>query len=444
MDNLGIKSREVSLHIIKDFFKNEKRLSNIITSHMKKHSSLNQADKKIITFMSKGIIRFKTHLDMYVENFYHGKINKLNKTALNLLRMGIFQIKFMDNVPNYAAVSTTVQIAKTMDKKLSNTINAILREIIRSKSEKIIPQKIGSVNYAKYYSHPKWLINKWINSMGNNKTHALIKWNNKNPATWFRINTHVLSVNDFKEYLNSNKINYEVFEEINTFFKVENSQLILNSNLFKEGKIYAQNPSSGLVAKLVNPKSNEIIIDLCSSPGGKTSHMSELLNNKGKIFAYDINPNRIKMLNDTIKRMKIKNVVSNLSDIRKSKIEMGDKILIDAPCTGTGAISKHPDIKWRRKCSDIKEMQSLQKQLLASAAKQIKNNGTIIYSTCSLENEENWIVINDFLKKNPNYKIQNANKYISNKYIDDKGAIFTYPPQHNIDGSFAVRLSKND
>ena len=360
MDNSGIKSRAVSLHIIKDFFKNEKRLSKIITSHIKKHPSLNQADKKNITFMSKGVIRFKTHLDMYVENFYHGKIHKLNTTALNLLRMGIFQIKFMDNVPNYAAVSTTVQIAKTMDKKLSNTINAILREIIRSKSENMIPQNIGSANYAKYYSHPKWLIDKWINAMGDNKTHALIKWNNKNPAAWFRINTHVLSVNDFKEYLNSNNINHEVFKEINTFFKVENSQLILNSHFFKEGKIYAQNPSSGLVAKLVDPKSNEIIIDLCSSPGGKTSHMSELLNNKGKIFAYDISPNRIKMLNDTIKRMKIKNVISNLSDIRKSKIEIGDKILIDAPCTGTGAISKHPDIKWRRKCSDIKEMQSLQ------------------------------------------------------------------------------------
>ena len=401
-------------------------------------------DRKFITSLTKGVIRFKSALDLDIENSLHGNINSLSDTALNILRIGVYQIRHMDGVPNYAAVSTSVEISKRIDPNISKLLNAVLRQTIRTDPLNIQERSTFDSTSFKYFSHPKWLMEKWIKDFGKEEAYDLINWNNEIPNFWVRINNQLLSTHTFIDFLEEQKIKHEQFTEMNTYFKVSDLQTIINSEMFKKGMIYVQNPSSGLVVKLLDPSEGDTIVDACSAPGGKTTHMSELMKKNGNIIACDNNSTRFETLKKTIKRMNATNVKLILTDMVESKSIECDKILIDAPCTGTGAIAKHPDIKWRRKKTDLEEMQGLQKRILTSASKHLKKNGVLVYGTCSLEKEENWHVIDDFLSKHPNFTIQNANKFISSEFVDEKGAVFTYPPRHKIDGGFAVRLIKND
>ena len=214
--------------------------------------------------------------------------------------------------------------------------------------------------------------------------------------------------------------------------------------MFKDGKISVQDPAAGLVVKLVNPQKNEMIIDSCAAPGGKSSYMAEKMNNTGSILSLDSNEGRLKRLNSNISRLHITNIKTNLVDITEDKVPMTDKMLLDVPCSGTGVMSKRADIRWRRSIEDILEMHLLQRKILWSATDYIKTGGIIIYSTCSLEPEENWMVIDAFLKSHANFSVENARDYIPEKYVDNKGAMFTYPPEHHIDGGYAVRLKKDD
>jgi len=361
-----------------------------------------------------------------------------------LLRIGAYQLRYMDNVPDYAAVACTVQLAKEINLKLSGLTNAILRALIK-KEVNMPPKNKKSISlWSSYLSHPEWLIEKWIRDRDFNFAKSLAEWNNMTPLIWFRVNEINYSIRRFKNYLNKNEIKYVQFEPIKTFFKIDKAQLIINSELFKNGNISVQDPAAGLVVSLLNPIENETIIDACSAPGGKASYIAERLLNKGEIIAFDIDPDRIGRLKQMIERLQLKNIAINLLDITKNKIPMAEKILLDVPCSGTGVLSKRADIRWRRNIEDVLEMHLLQRNILWSAAQYIKKGGVIIYSTCSMEIEENWMVIEAFLKSHPTFTIDNAIKYVPEEYVDSKGAIFTYPPKHKIDGGFAVRMQKND
>ena len=442
MTDSSYANRKISFQIITEFFHKNKQLTEVTSKYLNKNIS--SIDRKFITSLIKGVIRLKSALDLDIEKSFHGNIKNLNITALNILRIGVYQIRHMDSVPNYAAVSTSVEIGKRIDRNLSQLLNAVLRQVGRTAPLTVPSRSEYDITSFKHFSHPKWLLEKWIKDLGKNTTYDLINWNNEIPKFWIRLNSQLLSIDDFIDFLDENKIKHEQFSEINTYFKVSELQSIINSNFFKSGMIYVQNPSSGLAVKLLEPTCDDTIIDACAAPGGKTSHMSELMEQNGNIIACDNNSTRFEKLKKTITRMKASNVKLIFTDIIDTKAITCNKILVDAPCTGTGAIAKHPDIKWRRKKTHLKEMHDLQKRILASASKLLQKNGILVYGTCSLEKEENWDVIDEFLSEHPNFKIQNANNFISSKFVDEKGAVFTCPPIHKIDGGFAVRLIKND
>ena len=221
------------------------------------------------------------------------------------------------------------------------------------------------------------------------------------------------------------------------------NQELLNSTIFKDGMISVQDPAAGLVVQLVDPQLNETIVDVCAAPGGKTSYIAEIQNNTGLIRAFDVNYNRINSLKNTLKRLKIINVEVDFIDITKDTIEMTDKMLVDVPCSGTGVMSKRADIRWRRSIDDILEMHLLQRKILWAASNYINSNGVIIYSTCSIELEENYMVIDAFLKSHPKFTIESAENYVPNIFVDNRGGMLTFPPTHKIDGGFAIRLKNN-
>ena len=243
--------------------------------------------------------------------------------------------------------------------------------------------------------------------------------------------------------MKKHEIKFKQFEFIPEFFQTSKHQELIKSDIFKEGKISIQDPAAGLVVKLVDPQKKETIIDVCAAPGGKSSYAAELLKNTGSILSLDSNEKRLDRLDSTISRLHITNTETDLVDITEDEVPMTDKMLLDVPCSGTGVMSKRADIRWRRSIDDILEMHLLQRNILWVAARYIKSGGAIIYSTCSIEPEENWMVVDAFLKSHRTFNVQNANQYIPQEYVDDRGALLTMPTEHQIDGCFGVRLEKN-
>ena len=441
MNNSELKTRKIAWNIIKTSIIKNYRLSDVIAEVLKKENNLlKDTEKRFITMLVKGTVRMSGRLDWEIKQVFIGEYADLKENMKILLRLGVFQLFFMDSIPNYAAVATTVQLAKKVHKNLGGLANAILRTIIKKENKFKMLDSTPISTIAEYYSHPEWLMKKWMKDFSRKDALEIAEWNNKNPKIWFRVNKINYSAKLFIEYLKNNNIEYNQFEDLPEYISTSKNQDILKSKLFREGKISVQDPSAGLAVQLLNPLEEEMIVDACAAPGGKSLYIAELLKNKGQIFSYDIDSKRLNKLNESIKRLNIDNINISKKDITKDKIQPASKMLLDVPCSGTGVISKKVDIKWRRTVDEILEMHLLQRKILWNAAKYIEPNGILVYSTCSIELEENYMVLDAFLKSHSNFKIEPADKFIPSKFVDERGAMFLFPPLHSIDGGFAVRL----
>ncbi len=439
MDNINEKNyREVSLAILIHNHKHKIRLYESIEYFFSK-LQLDQTIKKTSTFLIQGTIRELSSLDIVLEDLIKKYHKSIPVEIKFILRLGYFQIKNM-SAPNYAIVSSYVNISKNYNIKFHKLVNAVLRKTINYKKTYNNP---NSVIRAKLLNHPNWLYNKWINDNCKEYAEKMALWNNTIPLTWFRVNNLTYNKKSFISYLESNKISFNQYKYNDIYFTTKQSYSLINCKLFKEGKITVQNPFSGFVCKLVNPQENDIIIDACASPGGKTSYLAELMHNKSTLYAHDLNNKRLKLLNDTLFRMKLSNINVSKKEVSFDKLNFANKILLDVPCSGTGVLNKYPDIKWRKNKLDINEMVEIQKKILINTSKFLKKGGSIVYSTCSVEKEENDSVIKWFLNKNSNFHIKNITNIIPDRFINNNGFFSTIPYQDNIDGGFAAVLTRN-
>ena len=441
MDNKELKTRRIAWEIIKRASYRNRRLSDVTAEIFRKEGDLlDNQERRFITMLVQGTVRLSGRLDWEIRQVFIGEFNDLKENLRILLRLGAYQLFYMDNVPDYAAVSTTVQLAKRIHSNLGGLTNALLRTLINLEERNEPDEHTPIPILANYLSHPEWLINKWIKDQDYERARGLAEWNNEIPSLWFRVNRINYTPTKFKNYLKKQQIEFNQFKHMPDFFKTNKNQEILKSDIFIDGKISVQDPAAGLVIQLIDPKEKDNILDVCAAPGGKTAYMAEIMKNNGNIIALDVNEERLNHLKNTIERLKLTNVKTDMLDITEDDVPMADKILIDVPCSGTGVMSKRADIRWRRSIDDILEMHLLQRKILWAATDYVNPKGVIIYSTCSVEPEENWMVIDAFLKSHPKYFIESARDYVPEEYVDKKGAMFTYPPDHQIDGGFAVRL----
>ena len=439
-----IKTRRLAWEIIKKATFRDRRLSDVSAEIFRREGDLiNDQERRFITMLVQGTVRLTGRLDWELRQVFIGEYGDLKENLRILLRIGVFQLNYMDSVPDYAAVTTTVQLAKKIHDSLGGLTNTILRSLIKLEDINVPDEHTSISIMAEYLSHPEWLIRKWIKDHNYEKAKALAEWNNEYPHLWFRVNRLQFTPSKFKSYLAKHDIDYEQFKYIPEYFQTSQHQKLIKSDIFKKGNISVQDPAAGLVVHLLDPKKDERIIDSCSAPGGKSSYISEKLNNTGSILSLDSNKERLNRLNSTISRLHITNIKTALVDITKDKMPMTNKMLVDVPCSGTGVMSKRADIRWRRSIDDILEMHLLQRKILWAASNYINPQGVIIYSTCSVEPEENYMVIKAFLKSHPKFSIEAAKDYVPEEYVDENGAMFTYPPDHGIDGGFAVRLKNN-
>lgn len=410
-----------------------------------KNSELSSLDKALLNELVHGVTRWQGRLDWILTGFYRGDFSKSISILKNTLRIALYQILFLDNIPHHASVNEAVEFIKRIQgEKTANLANAVLRNIIRNLDSIRYPDlgenKIEFLSV--YYSHPTWLVKRWLNRYGLEFTQSLLVENNERPKITLRYNKLRITKNEFIEKLKEAQLKFTESKYLDEFIILSNLSNIADWSFFKEGYFSIQDESAGLPCILLDPKPGETIVDLCAAPGGKTTFLSELMNNEGKIYAVDKYEVRIRLLKKNVERLKLSNIEFVEGDGQEIQFENIDKVLIDAPCSGLGVLTKKPDIKWKRDSEDIKKLKPTQLGLLNNAKNFLKKGGVIVYSTCSIEPEENIEIIKQFLEQNPDFELVTEHPQIKKELIDKDGCISTFPNLHKMDGSFAAKLIK--
>lgn len=411
-----------------------------------KNSELSGVDKALLFEIVHGVIRWLGKIDWILNGFYKGQFSKCIPNVKNAMRVALYQILFLDKIPEYAAVNEAVDFVKKLQgQKSADLTNAVLRNIIRSKNGIRYPnEKDEEINYlAAFYSHPTWMIKRWLKRFDRPFTEELLIANNEKPDMTLRVNNLVTTKDELKKLLDSVKLDYYDTSFLSPYIRLANLTNITAWEYFAKGYFSVQDESTGFPPLLLDPKPGMRVLDFCAAPGGKTAHLADLMNNEGEIVAIDQFESRLEILSKNLERMRVTNVKTIVADSRNYEDEQKfDRILVDVPCSGLGTLRKKPDIKWKRDRGDIRKLSATQSELLDNAAKLLKVGGYLVYSTCTIEPEENYEIISAFLQKNPDFELTSANDIFNKDVVDENGCIQTYTNKHKIDGSFAAKIKR--
>lgn len=442
-----MKAREAALRILFDIEAN-RAYSNIALKKELKQNEFSQLDRSFISELVFGVLENKIYLDYIVNRIASINTRRMNTHTLNLLRLGVYQIFLLDRIPVSAAVNESVNLSKKYCEKSSSFINAVLRNIIRKKDKIKMPDKGKSI--LKYltvvYSHPQWMVKQFLENYTEEFVEELLKANNATPTLYMRVNTIRISVKNCIKLLSDTGYEVKQSDLVEEALLVKGISNLDQLDLLTKGFLYIQDIGSMLVGKVVAPKENDFIIDICSAPGGKATHLAQIMNNKGRIVARDIHEHRLELIDKNARRLGITIIEVEKMDglkIDNKMIEKADKVLVDAPCSGLGIIRRKPDIKYNMSKKSVEELINLQRKILTNSAEYVKHGGELIYSTCTINPNENEIMIEQFLQKNTNYELVDINKEHREMFKNNsKKTIQLYPNMHNSDGFFIAKMRK--
>lgn len=446
-------ARALAVKIIVRCERSDAYLDKLIDFEIK-NSELNDLDKALLNELSHGVIRWLRRLDWFLNGFYRGQYEKCLSDVKNSMRVALYQILFLNKIPYSAAVNEAVEfIKKIRGDKHAGVVNGLLRTIIRTLDNLVWPtREIDEINYLGIIqSHPNWMVRRWVKRFGFDEAEKLCEANNQRPSLTLRVNKNKITTEELEKYLESKNITSKRGNYLDYFLKVRMMSKIYNDEYFQKGYFNIQDESAGLMSELLSPKENDLVLDVCAAPGGKSSHISELMNGKGRIISIDKYLKKVEVMKNNFERMDMKNVLAFHEDILQPKTDMMrekiigkvDKVLVDAPCTGFGVITKKPDIKWKREAEDILKLQEIQLEILDKASEYVKEGGVLVYSTCTTEPEENEMVIDKFLEKHTEFKIDSAKNYVNEEVVNEKGYIEVFPHKNNTDGAFGARLVRD-
>ena len=419
------KVREIALKVIYEVDKNE-AYSNIALDETLKQLRKNniQIDARDVGFISEivyGTISWKLTLDEIIKKYSNIRIKKISSWILNILRMSIYQIVFLDKVPKSAAVNEGVNLAKRYGhKSSSNFVNAILRKVERKDYEEFFNIKDDVERISKTTSMPVWIIEELLKENTVQEVEEICKASNLKPKLAIRVNNLKTNSEELSRKLIEKDIKVEK-GNLENFLILEGIKNIESQKEFKDGMFTVQDEGAGLIPTILNPLPNEKVLDACSSPGGKTTYMAELMKDQGYIEAWDIHEHRVELVKNAAKRLGISIIKAEVKDATKydeKYFEYFDKILLDVPCLGIGVLKRKPDIKWQRKKEDIEEISKIQKNILENCSRYLKDNGEMVYSTCSILPQENIQILQEFLKNNKNFEIKEKIQIYQNEKSD--------------------------
>ncbi len=445
----AFKAREAALEILKEIEEKGVYL-NLVLNRLLSRQSFPSAERTLLTELSYGVIQRLNTLDWVITLYLTHPLEKLTPWVRNILRLGAYQLLYLERVPDSAAVDESVKLAHRYGHKgVAGLVNAVLRKISASKETLPWPErdKDPGLYLSLRYSYPLWMVQRWLKNMGFAETEAFCAAGNLAPPLTVRVNTLRLSKNELKRTLAR-----EGVEATDCRYAVDGLELKLSGRLtdldgFREGLFQVQGEASMLAAPLLNPQPGETVLDLCSAPGGKTAHMAALMQNQGEIVATDLYPHRLKLVQETAKKYRINIIYPEKLDGRSlppDKKGAFQRVLLDVPCSGHGVIRRKGDLKWRRKPEDIASLSMLQLQLLKEAFKALNPGGVLLYSACTIEPEETTNVIETFLAQEPSAQPAMLSPLLPAELRSEEiqGRIFLWPHKHNLDGFFLARIRK--
>ena len=412
------KTREVALKVLYKIDK-EQAYSNIELNEQirQNRKNLDEKDIGLISELVYGVTTWRLTLDEIIKKYSKIKLKKISPWIINILRMGIYQIIFLDKIPKSAAVNESVNLAKRYGhSSSSNFVNAILRKVEKTDYDDFFEIEDDIDRISKTTSMPKWIVEELVKGNGIKIAEQICKNSNLKPNITIRVNRLKIAKKELIQKLEQKGIECKEpeNEEMNTqdFLILSKVKNIENLQEFKDGFFTIQDLSAGQAAKILDPRPVEMVLDACSAPGGKTTYLAELMENKGKIKAWDIHEHRTKLVEQNANRLGINIIETQVKDATqydKNLDEKFDKILLDVPCLGIGVIKRKPDIKWLRKPEDIEEITLIQRKILENCSKYLKKGGTLVYSTCSILKEENEEIVIKFLSENKQFEIDGEN-----------------------------------
>ncbi|RSK26978.1 16S rRNA (cytosine(967)-C(5))-methyltransferase RsmB [Bacillus sp. HMF5848] len=439
--------REVALDALMTIEKNQAYSNLLLNSLIKKHK-LSSEDIGLLTELVYGCTQRKLTLEYYLQPFIKNP-KKVADWVFQLLKLSVYQLKFLDRVPPHAILFEAVEISKRRGHKgISSFVNGVLRNIQRQGVPAIEEIKDPIQRLSIQYSFPTWIIAEWLNQYSLQTTEDMCRITLQPPKQTARVNITRTNVNQCIEMLTNEGYQVEEGDLIPNSVKSLKGNLA-NSTPFKDGLLTIQDESSMLAALAVAPDQNDSILDSCAAPGGKTTHLAELLGQTGSVTSLDLHDHKVKLIEEQVNRLKLRNVTTESMDSRKVQQmfaeESFDKILVDAPCSGFGVIRRKPDIKYAKNKQDIERLAQVQLDILRAVAPLLKKGGRLVYSTCTIELTENEAVVSDFLKEHANFELDESlpermPNNISN-YIN-KGQVQILPHYFGTDGFFIASLRK--
>lgn len=407
---------------------------------------LEPRDRAEVREYVQNILRRRSYLDFLIDQFSNVKIGEMKSSLKNILRLGVYDMVFMDSTPDYAAINESVEIAKySLGSRTGDLTNAILRNLQRDIDNLPKPNFEDRTKLvATTFSHPEWLVKRWTDRFGEREAFQLMQANNKRPNYFIRANNLRTKTENFKLRMTKHDIPFKESDWLPGYFEVESVAPFISKGWLNKGFCQVQDIAAGFAPYLLDPQPGEHIIDLCAAPGTKSIVMSDLMNGEGDILAVDISSERLDKLAESALSYHAENIRVRRADATELEVEeKADGVLLDAPCTGTGVLSKRADLRWKRDEESLKNAVELQAKLLDSASKMVKPDGRLVYSTCSIEEEENMEQVMNFLDRNDNFEMQSVEGYVPDEVIVHGGLAYqTFPHKHHCDGHFGVLLKR--
>lgn len=423
----------------------EGAFSNLETKKILEKGNYKEEDRGLYLNIVYGTLQNKIYLDFLLKKYIKTDLNKLDSEVLCILRSSVYQIYFLNKIPDYAVVNEAVSLIEGLNPKAKGFVNGVLRNILRGQEEDKIFDFDSFDNEKEAlsvrYSIPVWIIHKYYEAFGSEVAEKVIPLLNEKPPFTIRTNTLKTNREALKQALENKEIKVDCGALDKDALKLENANhfenQVQNDELFKKGHFVIQDQGAMLAASMLEPKPDEMILDMCAAPGGKTTHISQLMENRGTVVACDVFESRLKLIDEAAQRLGITNIMTQKSDgciFRPEEKEKYDRILLDAPCSGLGIIRRKPEIRYTMTKKARKELVKIQKTLLDHAAQYLKPEGTLVYCTCTVNGDENEKQIQTFLDRHPYMHLE--------KSIDALEMVRTNPLDDGCDCFFMCKLKK--
>ncbi len=412
----------------------------------KSRRSFGARDNAFILELVYGTLRNRSRLDWVLNQFSLQPLHKTDPLTRNILRLGAYQLLFLDRVPASAAVNTSTELAKGRGKK-PGYVNGLLRNLDRKRSAIVYPGPEDPVRQmAVLYSHPEWLVGRWVRRYGAEAAASILRENNHPAPLVVRTNSLKTTRRELKAAFESRGV-----ETRESLYSPEGIEILSPQGLrdfpaYDRGWFIVQDEAAQLIGFLLSPLPGEAVLDACAAPGGKATHLAELMQNRGTVVALESDRGRMARIGQNSQRLGAAVIVPVQGDARSFREGRFDKILVDAPCSGLGVLRRHPDGRWNKSEPMIRERAAVQRQILENCAELLNPGGALVYATCTTEPEENEEVIGDFLAKHPGFTLDDPKLYLpasAGKLVDERGFFRTFPGEPAMDGFFGARIAKN-